>query len=75
MLKSILHDGYCEGYKVRRKTPLSPVKYFNQKLLNYSQKFASDTDYIFSAKLEFEGVNKHCHVESLWCFVKCRSIK
>ena len=26
---------------------LSPVKYFNQRLLNYTQKFASDSDYIF----------------------------
>ena len=25
---------------------LSPVKHFNQRLLNYSQKFASDKDYI-----------------------------
>ena len=45
--KSILNDQYCEelsfpnlfptgkiGYKVRRKIPLSPVKYFNQRFLN-----------------------------------------
>ena len=62
MPKSILNDEYYEelsfphlfptgkfGYKVRRKVTLSPVKYFNQRLLNYSQKFASDTDYIFFA--------------------------
>ena len=61
--KSVLNDEHCEklsfphlfptgkfGYKVRRKMPLSPVKYFNQRLLNYSQKFASDTDYIFFAR-------------------------
>ena len=61
--KSILNDGYCEelsffhlfptgkfGCKNRRKIPLSPVKYFNQRLLSYSQKFASDTDYIFFAR-------------------------
>ena len=60
--KSILNDEYCEELsfphlfptrkfddKVRRKIPPSPVKYFNQRLLNYSQKFASDTDYIFFA--------------------------
>ena len=28
---------------------LSPVKYFNQLLLNYTQLFASDSDYIFFA--------------------------
>ena len=57
---SILHDDYCEemphphlfptgkfGYKVKRKFHLTPSKYFNQRLLHYSQQFASDTDYIF----------------------------
>ena len=28
---------------------ISPSKYFNQRLLNYSQKFTSDSDYIFFA--------------------------
>ena len=57
---SVLHDGYCEemahphlfptdkfGYKVMRKFHLTPKKYFNQRLLNHSQQFASDRDYIF----------------------------
>ena len=59
---SILMDEKCEelahpflfptgkyGYKVERETKLSPVKYFNQRLLNYKQKFAADSDYIFYA--------------------------
>ena len=59
---SILNDEFCEelahphlfptgkyGYKIKRETPLSPVKYFNQRLLNYTQLFASDSDYIFFA--------------------------
>ena len=59
---SILNDKYCEelafpclfpegkfGYKVERKIKLSPVKYFNQRLLNHTQIFASDPDYIFVA--------------------------
>ena len=37
------------GYKVKRGITLNPVKYFNQRLLNYKQKFASDSDYIFFA--------------------------
>ena len=62
--KSILNDKYCEelsfpklfptrkfGYKVWRKIPFSPLKYFNQRLFNYSQKFASDTDYTFLARI------------------------
>ena len=57
---SILNDIYCEemthphllptgkfGYKVKRDVPLTPSKYFNQRLLNYSQHFASDADCIF----------------------------
>ena len=35
------------GYNYEREIKISPVKYFNQRLLNYSQKFASDSDYIF----------------------------
>ena len=59
---SILLDEKCEelahpylfptgrfGYRVERDVKLSPVKYFNQRLLNYKQKFASDSDYIFYA--------------------------
>ena len=59
---SILHDNYCEkmahphlfptgkfGYKVNRKFHLTPSKYFNKRLLHYSQQFVSDTVYIFFA--------------------------
>ena len=59
---SILTDKHCEelahpylfttgkfGYKVDRDIDLSPVKYFNQRLLNYMQKFSADSDYIFVA--------------------------
>ena len=35
-------------YKVEREIKLSPVKYFNQRLLNITQMFASDPDYVFS---------------------------
>ena len=60
--KSVLSDEFCEelahpflfptgkfGYKAKRDVTLSPVKYFNQRLLNHSQKFASYSDYIFFA--------------------------
>lgn len=59
---SILSDEFCEGlahpylfpsgkfgYKVDRQVKLSPSKYFNQRLLNYQQRFASEPDYIFCA--------------------------
>ena len=52
---SILTDKHCEelahphlyptgkfGYQVDREVPLSPIKCFNQRLLNYKQKFSSD---------------------------------
>ena len=38
------------GYRVKREVSLSPVKYFNQRLLNFRQSFASDADYIFFAR-------------------------
>ena len=38
------------GYTYESGISLSPSKYFNQRLLNYSQKFASDIDYIFFAQ-------------------------
>lgn len=57
---SILNDTYCEelahhyllpigkfGYKVEREVALTPNKYFNQRLLNYKQTFATEADYIF----------------------------
>ena len=60
---SIASDELCEelafpylfpsgkfGYKVDREVSLSPVKYFNQRLLNFKQNFASDADYIFFAR-------------------------
>ena len=31
-------------YKVERDAELTPSKYFNQRLLNYTQKLASDSD-------------------------------
>ena len=50
---SVLNDDHCEklafpylfptgnlGYKVKRELPLSRVKYFNQRLLNFRQSFA-----------------------------------
>ena len=58
--KPILNDEFCEelafpclfpkgelGYKVLREVKFTPVKHFNQPLLNYTQMFASDPDYIF----------------------------
>ena len=37
------------GYTVKRDIKLIPVKYFNQRLLKYTQMFASEADYIFYA--------------------------
>ena len=60
--RSILNDSFCEelafpylfpngkfGYKIEREIKLSPAKYFNQRLLNFTQMFASDPDYVFFA--------------------------
>ena len=58
--KSILNNHFCEefafpylfaagkfSYRVQRDVKLNPVKYFNQRLLHYSQKFAAKSDYFF----------------------------
>ena len=34
-------------YDIQHDIKLSPVKYFNQRLLNYTQLLASEADYIF----------------------------
>lgn len=43
---NLLPNG-CFGYQVERDIKLSPSKYFNQRLLNCKQNFASNSDYIF----------------------------
>ena len=37
------------GLHTKRDIKLTHTKYFNQRLLNYTQRFASDPDYIFFA--------------------------
>ena len=67
---SIFEDEYCEemsfphlfptgkfGYRCTIDVSISPVKYFNQRLLNYTQRFASDTDYIFFVNYVVQQVN------------------
>lgn len=57
---SLLTDEYCKemakphlfpygiySYKVERYITLTPNKYFNERLLNFLQVFAADSDYIF----------------------------
>ena len=66
---SILNDKFFEetghphlfptgqyGYRVEREIPLTPSKYFNQKLPHYTQKFTSNNDFIFFCT--------HCFTES-----------
>ena len=38
------------GHKIKRSINLRPVKHLNQRLLHFSQKCASDTDYISFAR-------------------------
>ena len=64
---SVLNNEFCEeqafpyllrkgkfGYKAPRDTPISPARYFNQRLLNFNQHFASDADYTFFARSAYE---------------------
>ena len=58
---SILSNEFCEeqefpnplpkgkfGYNFHRDIPICPAKYFNQRLLNFNQYFASDADILFA---------------------------
>lgn len=67
---SILTDDFCEelshpylfptgkfGYRHKRPVKLTPSKYFNQRLLNYTQRFSSDSDYIFFALSSMQLIN------------------
>lgn len=60
ILVSVFNDKFCGGlacpylfpdckfgYKVECDVPISPVKYFNQRLLNDTQEFSGDAEYIF----------------------------
>ena len=50
------------GYKVEREIPLTPSKYFNQRFLHYTQKFASDNNYIFFAHTVLQKVQLSCQI-------------
>ena len=66
---SILNDKFCEDlgvrylfptgqydYKVESEIPLTPSKYFNQRLIHYTKKFASDNNYKFFAHTVLQNV-------------------
>ena len=42
------------GYKAERKNKLTPVKYFNARLLHYSGRFAMNPEYLFFAQFIIE---------------------
>ena len=54
------------GYDIERDVKLRPTKYFNQQLLNYIQRFASDPDYIFysSSLIKQQKLNSKINVAS-----------
>ena len=52
-------------YSALRDIPISPGRYFNQRLLNFNQHFASNADYTFFARSVYE---QH-HVRSSINFV------
>ena len=45
--------------QIKSQISLSSTKYFNQRLLNYTHKFSSDSDYILFAHKVTQGVNLH----------------
>ena len=64
---SLMTDKLCEelsfpvllpkgrfGYTTERDIKLSPIKYFNARLLHYSGKFATNPEYLFFAQFIME---------------------
>ena len=64
---SMMTDRHCEelafpvlfpkgrfGYKMERKEKLTPVRYFNARLLHYSGRFAMNPEYLFFAQFIIE---------------------
>ena len=47
------------GYRVPRDIPVSLASFFNRRLLNFNQYFASDADYILFARSVFEKDHLH----------------
>ena len=71
----VLNDNFCEelahpplfsmgkyGYKVERDIELTSNKYFNRRLLNYTQRFASDSDYISFAHSVLQKVKLNSQI-------------
>ena len=62
------------GYQVERDVPLSPAKYFNSRLLNYTGRFANNPEYLFFAQYVTEQKKssrqyQHSFKESCWTIV------
>ena len=68
--ESLTNDIFCEqlshpnlfptrkfGFQTKRKVYLTLTKCFNQRLLNYTQKFSPDSDYIFFAHSVMQKLN------------------
>ncbi|XP_066911584.1 uncharacterized protein [Clytia hemisphaerica] len=52
------------GYTYKRDIKLTPCRYFNQRLLNYTQKFSSDSDYIFYAQSVMQHLNLNSSINT-----------
>ena len=68
--ESVTNDMFCEqlshphlfpngkfAFQTKRKLYLTSTEYFNQRLLNYTQTFPSDSDYIFFAHSVMQKLN------------------
>ena len=51
------------GYNVKRDINLSASKYFNQQLLNYSQKLSGDSDCIFFAYAVLQRIQLNSQIK------------
>ena len=50
------------GFRTKRKVDLTSKKCLNQRLLNYTQKRSSHSDYIFFAQLVIQKLNRNSQI-------------
>ena len=62
------------GYKAEKEVQISPSKYFNLRLFNYSQKFASHSDYIFFAHSVLQKLQLNSQINIAMRKVACSTL-
>ena len=72
--RKVLFPSERFGYKANGEMPISPSRYSNQKLLNYSQKLPSDSYYIFFAHSVLQKLQLNSQINIAMRKVACSTL-